>query len=523
MLSDRVGVGRVPASSHAVPLPPAQAGEEMAASVTNPPPLAGEGRAAERGQDSEGAERGAKRAFADPIPPQRADGEPAIRAHNLSKCYLIYDRPQDRLKQSIVPRLRRLIGKPPHTYYREFWALRDLSFEVRKGETFGIIGRNGAGKSTLLQILSGTLHPNSGSVTVTGRIAALLELGSGFNPEFSGRENVYLYASVLGLSRHEVDDRFDDIAAFADIGDFINQPIKTYSTGMVVRLAFAVIVHVDADILVIDEALAVGDAFFVQKCMRFLRGFMEKGTILFVSHDTGLVINLCQRAMWLQDGAIRALGPPKEVAEAYLADLYEAHQGPSAVRNGAARPPGRRTTAAEPRDQRLAYLNHSKLRNDIELFRFDPASPGFGKGGATIVYVELRDSDGERLGWCVGGEDVALSVRCEAHVDISAPIVGFIVKDRLGQPLFSDNTCLTYMDSPLCIKAGERFEAVFRFRMPILPMGDYSICAAVAEGTQMEHLQHHWIHDAILFKSHSSSVCTGLVGIPMQDIQLRKI
>ncbi len=456
--------------------------------------------------------------------PQQVAGEPAIRVHNLSKCYLIYDRPQDRLKQSIVPRLQRLIGKPPHTYYREFWALRDVSFEVRKGETVGIIGRNGAGKSTLLQILCGTLHPNSGSITLNGRVAALLELGSGFNPEFSGRENVYLYASVLGLRRKDVDDRFDDIAAFADIGDFIEQPIKTYSTGMVVRLAFAVIAHVDADILVIDEALSVGDAFFVQKCMRFLRRFMETGTILFVSHDTGSVINLCQRAMWLQDGAIRALGAPKEIAEAYLADLYEAQQGPSAARDGAAKAaPGEETSAGEPRDQRLAYLNHSKFRNDIELFCFDPASPSFGKGGATIVDVKLRDSDGQRLGWCVGGEDVALSVRCEAHADIPSPIVGFYVKDRLGQTLFGDNSSLTYMSSPVGVKAREQFEGLFKFRMPILPMGDYSICVAIAEGTQMEHLQHHWIHDAILFKSHSSSVSTGLVGIPMQHVGLRKL
>jgi lipopolysaccharide transport system ATP-binding protein len=480
-----------------------------------------------------GAGHRAKRAFAYPtqlpevhsiappaIPAQRADDVVAIDVENLSKCYLIFNRPQDRLKQSIVPRLLRLVGRPPRTYSREFWALRDVSFTVRKGETVGIIGRNGAGKSTLLQILCGTLHPSNGTVAVNGRVAALLELGSGFNPEFTGRENVYLYASVLGLSRKEMDDRFDDVAAFADIGDFIDQPIKTYSTGMVVRLAFAVIAHVDADILIIDEALAVGDAFFVQKCMRFLRRFVETGTILFVSHDTGSVINLCQRAIWLDGGAVRALGRPKEVAEAYLADLYEAQQGPSAVRVGAMKPQSRTT---ELRDQRLAFLNHSKFRNDIELFRFDPASPSFGKGGATIVDVQLRDPDGQRLGWCVGGEDVVLRVRCEAHIDISCPIVGFIVKDRLGQPLFGDNTCLTYMGRPVPVKGGDLFEALFKFRTPILPVGDYSICVAVAEGTQMEHLQHHWIHDAILLKSHSSSVCTGLVGIPMQDIRLRKI
>jgi lipopolysaccharide transport system ATP-binding protein len=458
------------------------------------------------------------------VPLQQGDRKLAIHVRNLSKCYLIYDRPQDRLKQSIVPKLRRLIGKPPRSYYREFWALRAVSFEMHKGETVGIIGRNGAGKSTLLQILCGTLHPNSGAVAVNGRVAALLELGAGFNPEFSGRENVYLYASVLGLSRREVDERFDDIASFADIGDFINRPIKTYSTGMVMRLAFAVIAHVDADILVIDEALAVGDAFFVQKCMRFLRRFRETGTILFVSHDSGAVINLCRRAIWLQDGAVRALGPPKEIAEAYLADLYEAQQGPSAVRADAAKPPsGASATANEFCDQRLAYLNQSKFRNDIELFRFDPSSPSFGKGGATIVDVQLRDSEGRGLRWCVGGEDVALSVRCEAHVDISTPIVGFFVKDRLGQTLFGDNTCITYMSSPVGMSAEERFEALFEFRMPILPVGDYSICVAVAEGTQMEHLQHHWIHDAILLTSHASSVCTGLVGIPMRHVQLQKI
>jgi lipopolysaccharide transport system ATP-binding protein len=458
------------------------------------------------------------------VSPLQLANEAVIRVQSLSKCYLIYDRPQDRLKQSIVPRLQQLIGKPPHRYYREFWALRDVSFEVRKGETVGIIGRNGAGKSTLLQILCGTLHPTSGSVTMSGRIAALLELGSGFNPEFSGRENVYLYAGVLGLSRRQVADRFDDIAAFADIGDFIDQPIKTYSTGMVLRLAFAVIAHVDADILIIDEVLAVGDAFFVQKCMRFLRRFMETGTILFVSHDTGSVINLCKRAIWLQHGAIRALGSPKEIAETYLADLYEAQQGPSATGDGAAkRPAGGPAGAAEPRDQRLAYLNGSKFRNDIELFRFDPSSPSFGKGGATIIDVELQDQDGQRLGWCVGGEDVALSVRCEARVDVSNPIVGFYVKDRLGQTLFGDNSYLTYMSSPVSVKVGEQFEALFKFRMPILPIGDYSICVALAEGTQMEHLQHHWIHDAILFKSHTSSVCTGLLGIAMQHIGLRKL
>ncbi len=193
----------------------------------------------------------------------------AIKVSNLSKCYQIYEAPSDRLKQFVVPRLQRLIGRLPKQYFREFWALKDVSFEVKKGETVGIIGRNGSGKSTLLQLICGTLSPSAGNLEVNGRVAALLELGSGFNVEFTGRENIYMNASILGLSQKEIDDRFDEIVAFADIGQFIEQPVKTYSSGMMVRLAFAVIAHVEADILVVDEALAVGDAFFTQKCMRF--------------------------------------------------------------------------------------------------------------------------------------------------------------------------------------------------------------------------------------------------------------
>ena len=190
-----------------------------------------------------------------------------IKVDGVHKYYQVYDKPNDRLKQFVVPRLKRLLGRQPTGYFKEFKALHNVSFEVKKGETVGIIGRNGSGKSTLLQMICGTLTPTQGQIETHGRIAALLELGSGFNPEFTGRENVYMNATVLGLTTEEVDERFDSIVAFADIGDFIDQPTKTYSSGMVVRLAFAVIAHVDADILVIDEALSVGDAFFVQKCM----------------------------------------------------------------------------------------------------------------------------------------------------------------------------------------------------------------------------------------------------------------
>ncbi len=443
----------------------------------------------------------------------------AISVQGLSKCYQIYEQPHDRLKQSLLPRLQRLLHRVPNSYYREFWALQDVSFEVKKGETVGIIGRNGSGKSTLLQMICGTLTPTSGVLEINGRVAALLELGAGFNMEFTGRENVYMSGSVLGLSTEEIDRRFDAIAAFADIGQFIDQPVKTYSSGMYVRLAFAVIAHVDADILVIDEALSVGDAFFVQKCMRFLRNFMERGTILFVSHDTGVVVNLCNHALWLHKGQVMLAGSPKKVTESYLAALFEAQQGPSAVVSEI-RSEQREEPEQEPRDMRLDFINKTDLRNDIELFQFHLDAPSFGKGGAQIISVMLTDKNRKPLSWIVGGENVHLVIRCLAKVDLHGPIIGFFLKDRLGQYLFGDNTFITYKSTPLIVTAGHAFEARFNFHMPILPAGDYSINVAIAEGTQENHVQHQWMHDALLFKSHSSSVCTGLMGIPMHGIKL---
>jgi len=236
----------------------------------------------------------------------------------ISKHYLIFGRPEDRLKQMVMPRLQRAVGRQSKQYFKDFAALSNVSFDVPRGETVGIVGRNGSGKSTLLQIICGTLQPNSGSVAVNGRVAALLELGAGFNPEFTGRENVYVNAAILGVSRAEIDTRFDQIAAFADIGDFIEQPVKTYSSGMYVRLAFAVAINVDPDILVIDEALAVGDEAFQRKCFTRIQQIQERGgTILFVSHSMQSVVQLCNRAILLDRGEMILEGSPKNVAKQY--------------------------------------------------------------------------------------------------------------------------------------------------------------------------------------------------------------
>ena len=447
----------------------------------------------------------------------------AITVDNVAKYYHIYEHPSDRLKQFVMPRVSRVTGKPPKTYGREFRALDGISFQVNRGETVGIIGRNGSGKSTLLQMICGTLTPTLGSIGTEGRIAALLELGAGFDPEFTGRENVYMNASVLGLSKPEIDDRLEDILAFAEIGDFIDQPVKTYSSGMYVRLAFAVIAHVDADILVIDEALAVGDAFFVQKCMRFLRRFMEHGTVLFVSHDTAAVLNLCERAIWLDKGKVAAEGAPKEVADAYLKAFFESNQGASDTTKRNEEWHEEQRKRPVPRDMRQDIINASPHRNDLEIFAFDPHAEGFGKKGAIIEEVVLHDREGHPLTWVVGGEEVILTVKARVHQEqpMLQPIMGFYIKDRLGQTLFGDNTFVTYQSDPVSAMPGSTLEASFTFRMPILPQGDYSISTAIADGTQDNHVQHHWLHDALFFKSHSSSQSHGLVGIPMHHIELQ--
>ena len=439
--------------------------------------------------------------------------EYAIEVNGLGKCYQIYDKPSDRLKQMLV--------RGRKQYYKEFWALKDVSFKIKKGETVGIIGRNGSGKSTLLQMICGTLNPTGGEVKVNGRVAALLELGAGFNPEFSGVENVYMAASLYGLSKEEVDQRFDAIATFADIGDHIHQPVKTYSSGMYVRLAFAVIAHVDADILVIDEALAVGDAFFTQKCMRFLREFMSVGTVLFVSHDTASIKSLCNLAIWLEKGNVIKDGSPKEICEMYLEAFYESIQGKNKsiklkeVKNF--------TVDLPVKDQRIDVINRSELRNDIEVFEFNSSANSFGKGGAEIYSAKLIDKDGNALKWIVGGEYVGLRIFIKVSIFLESPIVGFFVKDRLGQTLFGDNTYITYSNNVVSCAQGKVMQVDFGFYMPILPAGDYSIAIAVANGTQQVHEQLHWIHDALIFKSVSSSVSTGLIGIPMLNIGINII
>jgi len=429
----------------------------------------------------------------------------AIRVDGVSKLYEIYDKPIDRLKQSL--------WRGRKQFYKTFSAVSDISFEVERGETVGVVGRNGAGKSTLLQLICGTLSPSSGEINVNGRIAALLELGAGFNPEFTGRENVFMSAAILGLSQQEIENRFADIADFADIGEFIEQPVKTYSSGMYVRLAFAVIAHVDADILVIDEALAVGDAIFTQKCMRYIRSFQKHGTLLFVSHDMSSVLNLCKSAIWLEGGRIRQVASSKKVADAYLKyTLQETYEYDAKLDD------------IEPEEDAASKLEHAVCNEEAPLLVKSNLlnATGWATGVAEITEVSLERLTSNGGVIFAGGEKVCMTISAKANEALEKPILGFIVKDRLGQDLFGENT-LSYTDEvSVEIQAGEDFTAQFVFNLPMLPNGQYVVMASVANGDLHNNKQHHYLHDALIITVSSSRVRWGLVGIQFEKIVMSK-
>ena len=442
----------------------------------------------------------------------------AVQVQNLSKCYPLYKNPSDRLKQFILPRLQRLVRITPKQYFEEFWALKDVSFKIKKGETVGIIGRNGSGKSTLLQIICGTLTPSSGCVQIQGRVAALLELGSGFNPEFTGRENVYMNAAIMGLRPQEVDARFANIVAFADIGNFIDQPVKTYSSGMMVRLAFAVIAHVDADILVIDEALAVGDAVFIQKCMRFIRRFQKKGALIFVSHDTASVQNLCESGIWLNQGKIEVKGTAKRVSDAYLQFTLQEIYGEESILTPIEKSLVKEDITVDNESPPLIdYGAVATIHNNIE------TASGWQTDQAQIISISLTHLTSGHENIFTGGERVRLTVLVKAHKALAKPIIGFLFRDRLGQDLFGENTLAFTHLNPSPIAENMSFEGIFEFTLPMLPNGQYALMASIANGDIHEHIQHHWIHDALIITVSSSKIRYGLIGIPFEKAALRTI
>ena len=418
----------------------------------------------------------------DPVPasagrsPAVARSEPearvAIEARGLGKLYRIYDCPQDRLKQMF--RLGR------RTYGREFWALRHCSLDVRSGEAVGIIGRNGSGKSTLLQLVAGTLDPSEGAVRVRGRLAALLELGSGFNPEFTGRENVLLNGAILGLSRAEMRERHGRIAAFADIGDFMDQPVKTYSSGMVIRLAFAVQAHVEADVLIVDEALAVGDVFFQQKCFAHIDRLRDAGvTILYVSHDLASVERICDRALVLNDGGVAFEGRPSEAVNFYFRALGDAIAG----RRG--RPEREEALAGGPPSPGEIF-EHSVLRDPPPALRPPPA--------LELLAARVCDDD-ERdalVAPMMGALVFRLLVR--AHRRVERPIVGLHLHDRMGNLVFASGTLQLGKTLP-ALDPGERMVVSFRLELRVSP-GEYTFDLLAGEPTGGDDPNVAVVHDS---------------------------
>jgi lipopolysaccharide transport system ATP-binding protein len=392
----------------------------------------------------------------------------AIRVTHLSKCYHIYNTPHDRLKQFVAPRLQRLMGRQPRQYFHEFWALSDVSFEVKKGETVGIIGRNGSGKSTLLQLICGTLTPSNGQVEINGRVAALLELGSGFNPEFTGRENVYLNAAVLGLSEKEVTERFDDIAAFADIGEFIEQPVKTYSSGMFVRLAFAVNILSSPDVMIVDEALAVGDMNFQSKCMTALKRIQDNGaTVLFVSHDVSALKSLCSRGIYLDHGQLKSIGVAADIADQYIKVMREEMNRDNTLPKITTEKPN--AVTPEPDDTNIVDSSDFKF---CSVFEKRVAAFRYGDGGAKITYVELLDEQSMPINHVEFDQTVLVRVYFETAFDGEVACNYYVADHKKILVLGCDPMLAGIQLIP--VVSGGRYIVTYKTRFP-LGAGTHSI------------------------------------------------
>jgi lipopolysaccharide transport system ATP-binding protein len=422
----------------------------------------------------------------------------AISVQNLSKCFQIYENPRDRLKQFVFPRIQRYTGKEPKQYFKEFWALKDVSFEVEKGQTVGIVGQNGSGKSTLLQLICGTLNPTIGSVETNGRIAALLELGSGFNPEFTGRENVFMNATVLGLSQKEIDARFDDILAFADIGEFIERPVKTYSSGMLVRLAFAVQASVDPDILVVDEALAVGDEKFQRKCFARLEDLKSKGSsILFVSHSPASIIELCDKTLFLHYGERLMYEKAPKSISAYQKLIYTPlEQQKSLIEEY------RRIDLCSGF---LDSTNHGdlsyKVDNQNSLDCFEPGlvpetTTIYPVQGAEIESFKILDMDGEVVNLLHLGGMYQLELSGRFIQDFMGVHFAFHFRSVSGLVI----TGQRYPEEGKFFnqaKTGQSFKIIFAFKMDLLP-GVYFVGGGI--WSSQEPSCAHRIMDAIMFR-----------------------
>lgn len=413
--------------------------------------------------------------------------EIAISLKNISKCYKRYARPVDRLKEILLP------GK---SQAEEFWALKDINLEIPKGETLGIIGQNGSGKSTLLQIVAGTLTPTTGDIFVNGRISALLELGSGFNPEFTGRQNVFFNGRILGLSNEEIAAKFEDIAAFAEIGEFIDRSVKTYSSGMVVRLAFAVIANTEPSILIVDEALAVGDARFQARCMKRIRQLKEQGvTILFVSHDSSSVKMLCKTAVLMNSGKILEVGEPKEVVNHYIALLSSDKQKQDD-----------RVEQSQDYSQEIKEIeNHDDfvLENQLQKKNYR-----HGNQLAVINSVKITDLDNKKISKVETGTTFQIIVSLEAKEELEKLIVGISLRNLMGLVIYGINTHLMNVDLP-DLQTGQQLKVCFQIPCH-LNKGIYTFTVGIHSE---EGISYDWVDELVVFEVINGKFCDGVVDL----------
>lgn len=441
--------------------------------------------------------------------------EIVIKVENLSKCYQIFDQPSDRLKQIVLPRLQRMVGMVPKQYYREFQALKDVSFEVKNGEVIGILGRNGSGKSTLLQIVAGTLSPTFGQVQTTGVLAALLELGSGFNLEFTGRENIYLNGSILGFSKVSMDARFDEIAAFADIGEHLDQPVKTYSTGMVVRLAFAVQACVIPQVLIVDEALSVGDEKFQRKCFDYIERLREGGcSILLVTHSTATVEKFCQRGILLHRGEVHGIGSAKEIVDQYHALLYSDEK--AYLRYQAAT--RQSETQFEKSSNSTNLSDTDGIANIEENNRLSVASDI----RAVITDWVVTDVQGSHSEQFMTGEDLIIRF----FVDVLNPIeeiqAGILLRTVEGVSAFGTST-LYHQSNYKGAKSGNRLMYEFEIKARLCA-GSYFVTLAIAESIShgdMLYLDRKT--DVIVIKIHQPRTTASGIAMLDTNVKVRKL
>ncbi len=422
----------------------------------------------------------------------------AISLRNIEKSYKLYQSPLARLKEALHPRKKR--------YYEDFYALKGIDLDIPKGQTWGIIGLNGSGKSTLLKIICGVIQPNCGLLEVNGRIAALLELGSGFNPEYTGRQNVFFSGALADIGRSEMEARFPEIETFAEIGDFIDQPVKNYSSGMLMRLAFAVAVHVSPDILVVDEALAVGDARFQHKCMKKIKSFKGHSTMLLVTHDMSAVLTLCDQVVWLHEGSVVEVGRPKKIVDKYTQAFYEG--GPPEIPLET----GGNLLASQP------PLPEVEAVATVEIA--DTAS-AFGVGEVKISKVALFSQERGPVDAVYGGESVTFHLWLESVSDIKEPIVGFLVKNKLGIEIFGFNNLSLKTELPP-LRAGDYNLVEIEFIWPRIAVDNYAISIAIADGDLEYHVMHHWIHDVLTVDVLSSQEYQiGLVAVDQVQMGIK--